>query len=182
VLTSNPKGTGSKGLMITSRENRSAKTLPLFNKTREGKEKKMTVEIGSKVVVHYKGTLNNGEEFDSSYSRNEPLSFTVGNGETIAGFDSAVVGMSIGEVKNITLSPSEGYGDVNPEAFQKISKNQFPSDFEPSAGTLVEGINTQGQKVRAIIAEVFDEDLVLDFNHPMAGKEMNFEIQLVNCE
>jgi len=142
----------------------------------------MKVEIGSKVSVHYTGTFSDGEEFDNSHSRNVPLDFVVGEGQTIPGFDSAIVGMAVGEVKNITLAPSDGYGEINPEAFQKVSRSQFPSDFEPETGTMVEGVNTQGQKVRAIVAEVSVEDVVLNFNHPMAGKEMNFEIQLLDCE
>ena len=141
-----------------------------------------TIENGNTVSVHYRGTLNSGEEFDSSYSRNQPLTFTVGNGETISGFDTAVVGMSVGETKNVTISPEEGYGEINPEAFHPVPRTQFSPDFEPQLGLMVEGTNPDGQRVRATISEVNEDTVTLDFNHPMAGKEMNFEIQVVNFE
>ena len=141
-----------------------------------------TVENGNTVSVHYKGTFSSGEEFDSSYTRDQPMTFTVGSGETIAGFDSAVVGMSVGDTKNITISPENGYGEVNEEAFQNIPKTQFLPDFDPKVGGTVEGVNQTGQKIRAVIKEVHEEHITLDFNHPLAGKEMNFEIHLVDIK
>ena len=141
-----------------------------------------TVENGNKVSVHYRGTFTDGEEFDSSYTRDQPLTFTVGSGETIPGFEAAIVGMSAGETKSVTLSPENAYGEINEDAIQSIPKTQFPEDFNAETGGMVEGVNPTGQRVRATITEVHDEHITLDFNHPMAGKELNFEIELVNFE
>ena len=141
-----------------------------------------TVENGNTVSVHYRGTFPDGEEFDSSYSREQPLTFTVGNGETISGFETAVMGMTAGETKNITISAADGYGEINPDAFHAVPKTQFSPDFVPQIGLMVEGTNPNGQRVRAVISEVDDQNVTLNFNHPMAGKEMNFEIQLLSFE
>ena len=141
-----------------------------------------TVENGSKVTVHYRGTFTDGEEFDSSYSRDQPITFTVGNGETISGFDSAVIGMETGEVKNVTLSPKDAYGEVNESAVRDIPASQFTEGFEAVMGNLVEGVNANGQTIKGKIVGIEDEHITLDFNHPMAGKELNFEISLVEFE
>ena len=139
----------------------------------------MKVEIGNIVSVHYKGTLDDGTEFDSSYTRGEPITFQVGAGQMIAGFDSALPGMAVGETKSIVIVPSEGYGEVNPEAIQTVSRENFPENFEAQVGESVSGRDpSSGQEFRATIAEVQADNIVLDFNHPMAGKNMNFDIQL----
>lgn len=139
-----------------------------------------TAKNGDNVSVHYTGTLNDGTKFDSSHDRGEPISFTVGAGQMISGFDNAVNGMNVGETKTVTLPPDQAYGDTNPEAIQVFPKDQFPENFEFIAGGVVQGQYPNGSGFTATITEVKDETATLDFNHPMAGKTLNFEIELVS--
>ena len=140
----------------------------------------MQVENGNTVSVHYRGTLNDGTEFDSSHSRGEPLSFQVGAGQMISGFDAALPGMAVGETKNITLTPDQAYGDTNPEAITDIPKTSFPAGFDFQVDAMIQGQNDMGQPLIGTINEVKDEAVTIDFNHPMAGKDLNFEIELVS--
>ena len=100
-----------------------------------------TANNGDNVSVHYTGTLNDGTKFDSSHDRGEPISFTVGAGQMIAGFDSAVNGMVVGETKSITLEPDQAYGAKNPEAIQVAPKTEFPEGFEFIEGGVVQGLS-----------------------------------------
>lgn len=137
-----------------------------------------SVSTGQVVSVHYTGTFDNGEQFDSSHDR-EALTFQVGGGQMISGFDAAVVGMSVGETKNITLSPTEAYGETLPQLVQQVPLEQFPEGFQFEVGATVQGEAENGQPVFASIVDVLDDSIVLDFNHPLAGKSLNFEIELL---
>ena len=139
-----------------------------------------TAKNGDNVSVHYTGTFNDGTKFDSSHDRGEPISFTVGAGQMISGFDSAVNGMNVGESKTVTLSPDQAYGDSNPDAIQSVPKTEFPDGFEFIEGGVVQGQYPNGQPFRATITEVRESEATVDFNHPMAGKTLNFEIELVS--
>lgn len=139
----------------------------------------MKVENGNNVKVHYVGTLNNGEEFDSSYKRNQTLDFTVGTGQMIKGFENAVIGMEVGEVKEVNLPPNESYGDIRQDAYIPVDKSNFPPDFEPTVGEMVQGTTQTGQPIQARIHEINGNEIVLDMNHPFAGKNLNFKIELV---
>lgn len=139
-----------------------------------------TVKNGMNVSVHYRGTLNDGTEFDSSYDRGETLDFQVGSGQMIPGFDSGVVGMQIGETKTISVDPADGYGEVNPEAVQEIPKDQFPEDFEFIVGATVTGQGPRGPIMAKILKEGSDT-VEMDFNHPLAGQTLTFEIEVVNA-
>ena len=140
--------------------------------------KKTIAKEGREVQVHYKGTFEDGTIFDSSYERGESIGFTVGAGEMIPGFDKAVTGMKVGETKNVTIEPNDAYWEHNPDGVQAVSKESFPEDFEFEKGLVIEG-NVQDQPVRGIINEVRDDFVVVDFNHPMAGRSLNFDIELV---
>ena len=140
-----------------------------------------TVESGQTVSVHYRGTLDDGSEFDNSRMRGEAMQVEVGAGQLIAGFDMALLGMTIGEVKNITLSPDEAYGLPDPAAVQEAPKSLFPSSFVFKVGEVVQG-QQDGQPLIATILEEKESTVVLDFNHPMAGKNLNFEIELMNIQ
>ena len=143
----------------------------------------MAVVKGDKVKVHYRGTLTeNGLEFDSSYERNETLDFEVGSGQMIQGFDNALLGMEKGETKEITIPATEAYGNAREEAIQNVSKTNFPPNFDGKVGSTVQGQNQLGQPIQALIIEEQDDSYVLDFNHPLAGKELNFSIELVDVE
>ena len=134
------------------------------------------VENGQTVSVHYVGTLEDGTEFDSSRTREEPLAFQVGSGQLISGFNNAVVGMTMGETKTISLEPADAYGSVDPSAVHSVPTEMFPSDFKPVVGATVVGHNEQGEQMMAKI-ETFDEQgVTLDFNHPMAVKHSTLKL------
>ena len=140
------------------------------------------VQSGQLVNVHYVGTFEDGTEFDSSREREESISVQVGSGNLIAGFDAALHGMTVGEVKKITLEPSEAYGEVDPQFVQKVPLQSFPPDFDFKEGSMVQGQNPDGNSVTARIDSVGDDSVVLNFNHPLAGKKLNFEIELLSVE
>ena len=137
---------------------------------------------GNTVSVHYVGTLTDGTEFDNSRQREQPLSFTIGSGQLIAGFDQAVTGMTVGENKTITLGPTEAYGEVQEGMTQTVPTNAFPPNFEFKIGEQVVGNGPMGQPVTATILEVVDGSVTLDMNHPLAGKTLNFNIELLSIE
>jgi len=152
------------------------------NKGIEGANEGQTVVgKGDTVTVHYKGTLEDGSVFDSSYDRG-PISFTTGAGQMIRGFETNILGMNLGQTKKFTIPHTEAYGDHDPTAVQKIRKENFPSDFSFEIGTMVQGTNPAGQPVMARIVEDFDAEVSLDFNHPMAGKDLTFEVELVSID
>ena len=142
----------------------------------------MKVEKGNNVKVHYTGTFEDGQEFDSSRGRNETLNFTVGTGQMIAGFDNAVLGMEVGEVKDVTLTPSEAYGERSENAVMPVSRQNFPEDFVVEVGAMVQGSTAEGMPVQAMIVGEDEENIILDMNHPLAGKSLNFNIELVEIE
>jgi len=138
-----------------------------------------TVENGNTVAVHYTGTLNNGTQFDSSSGR-DPLSFKVGDGQVIAGFDGAVVGMTEGETKTFTIPAEEAYGLKNEDAIQEVNKDRFPEGYTAQVGETVTGQNEVGQSFQATIIAEAEESITLDFNHPLAGQDLTFEVELVS--
>ncbi len=140
-----------------------------------------TVENNNTVSVHYVGTLNDGTVFDSSRAKETPLTFVTGIGQVVNGFDNAVMGMTVGEVKTVTLTVEEGYGPRNPNAFTLAPKTAFPEDFTFEKGAVVSG-NQNGQNFQAIIEGVTDGHVVLDVNHPLAGQELTFEIEVLSIE
>jgi peptidylprolyl isomerase len=137
------------------------------------------VENGNNIKVHYKGTLNNGEQFDSSYDRGNTLDFTVGAGQMIKGFDTAVVGMGVGDTKKVTLAPAEAYGLRNEKAIQTVPKTAFPPEFAPKINETVQGQTQDGKPLIAKVLEIEDETIKLDLNHPLAGEDLTFDIELV---
>jgi FKBP-type peptidyl-prolyl cis-trans isomerase 2 len=140
------------------------------------------VEKGNKIKVHYTGTLNDGNKFDSSHDRGDTLNFEVGAGQMIKGFDAAVLGMETGETKKINLKPTDAYGDINPKALTEVPTQSFPTDFNPKVDEMVQGSTIDGKPVIAKVKELKESTIVLDLNHPLAGQELNFEIELVEIE
>lgn len=138
-----------------------------------------TVENGNTVTVHYTGTLNDGTTFDSSRER-EPLGFKVGDGQVIAGFDSAVIGMSEGETRTVTISAEDAYGAHNDQAVQTVDKTRFPDGFQGTIGESVTGTDGNGVNFRATIVGEEDDTVTLDFNHPLAGQDLTFEVEIVS--
>jgi peptidylprolyl isomerase len=136
------------------------------------------VKSGDKIKVHYHGKLTNGETFDSSEGR-EPLEFEVGKGDVIKGFDDGVTGMSIGEKKTINIPFLEAYGPRNPDMVIEMPKERFPQDMEIEIGMPLAMSDGQGQQFQVVVAEIKDEVVILDANHPLAGQDLTFDLELV---
>ncbi len=135
--------------------------------------------VGKTCKVHYTGTFNNGEKFDSSYDRGEPIEFVCGAGMMIKGFDDAVKDMEIGQIVDIHLMPEEAYGMPEPDNILTIEISQLPGSEELSVGQRVYLSNAAGQPFPVTVTAKDDKNITLDANHEMAGKELNFKIELV---
>jgi len=136
------------------------------------------VKEGDVVKVHYTGKLTSGDQFDSSAGR-EPLEFTVGAGQMIKGFDAAMPGMAIGEKKTINILPEDAYGTRSEEAIIQFPKENVPADMKLEPGMTLTLSNEMGQPVPVIVVEVKDDVVILDANHFLAGKELIFDIELI---
>lgn len=135
------------------------------------------IQKGKKVKVHYTGKLDNGDVFDSSYSRNQPIEFEVGQNQVITGFENAIVEMNIGEKRTVKIEPEQGYGPIREDLIVSLPKTQVPP--EAKVGDKLQGQNDQGQPINVVVTQVNENDVVLDANHELAGKTMNFELELV---
>lgn len=138
----------------------------------------MPIKNGDKVKVHYTGMLSDGSVFDSSRDR-EPLEFTLGSGSLIPGFEKALQGHESGDVVTVKIPPAEAYGDVDPELVFTVSRAQVPSHIPLEVGTPLQLSNEQGQ-MDVTITEVGPDEITLDANHPLAGKELTFEIEILD--
>ncbi|HKK27850.1 MAG TPA: peptidylprolyl isomerase [Gemmatimonadota bacterium] len=138
-------------------------------------------KTGDTVTVEYTGTLEDGTVFDSSEGR-EPLTFTIGSGDLIPGFEKAVTGLEPGQTVKATLPPEEAYGERSDEMVFQVGLDQLPEDVEPEVGDRLEAKDPQGNKFAVSVAEVGDEAVTLDANHPLAGQDLTFEIELVSIE
>jgi FKBP-type peptidyl-prolyl cis-trans isomerase 2 len=138
----------------------------------------MQVKQGDKVAVHYKGTLNDGTLFDSSEGR-DPLEFEAGSGMVIPGFDNAVIGMAIGEKKKVNIPMDEAYGAVNEEMIFSVPRAEVPEDIDPQLGIQLELTNEEGEIIPVQVIDVTDEHITLNANHPLAGQDLNFELEIV---
>ena len=136
------------------------------------------VKSGDTVKVHYHGKLTDGTTFDSSAGR-EPLEFEVGSGMVIKGFDDGVTGMKIGDKKTINIPVDEAYGPKQEEMLVEFPIDQFPPDLKPEVGMPLTMTTSQGQPVQVIIAEIKEDSVILDANHPLAGEDLVFDLELV---
>jgi peptidylprolyl isomerase len=141
-----------------------------------------TAAIGNNVKIHYKGTLNDGTEFDNSRNRDETLDFELGSGNMIPGFEKEVIGMKAGQTKEFKITCADAYGDHNPDAIVDVPLTFFPEGSDLSVGSTVHGKNDLGQPLRARILSVGEEDVSLDHNHPLAGQDLNFQVELVEVQ
>ncbi len=137
----------------------------------------MTAQKGNTVKVHYTGTLEDGTVFDTSKER-EPLTFTIGEGKLIKGFDTAVEGMQVGETKTIHIKPEEGYGQRDERLVQAVPREAAKNIPSPHAGMMVGLQGPNGEQLQATIKEVGEKEITFDLNHPLAGKQLTFEITL----
>jgi len=135
-------------------------------------------KAGDTVKVHYTGTLVDGSMFDTSEGA-EPLEFKIGAGDVIPGFDEAMVGMRIGESKDIHISPDDAYGEHNENLVQTIPRDQINLSVEPEVGMKIEMHTPDGTIIPLAISEVTGSTLTLDANHPLAGQELHFLVRLI---
>ncbi len=139
---------------------------------------KKAIRTGDTVSVHYTGKVEKGEVFDSSKGR-RPLTFTVGAGQIIRGFDEAVVGMLAGETKTVTIPPEMGYGPRREELVVDIPRDTVPEGMDLEKGMMIELVDPQGNKIPAEVFEILDEVVKMDLNHFLAGKTLVFDIEIV---
>ena len=135
--------------------------------------------VGKKCRTHYRGTFNDGTQFDSSYDRGEPLEFVCGAGQMIPGFDAAVADMDVGQILDVHLMPSEAYGDIDPNAIFSVEIARVPGAESVSVGQQVYLQDQYGRPFPVRIAAKDEKTITFDANHEMAGKELNFRIELV---
>jgi len=135
-------------------------------------------ENGKTIKVHYTGKLDNGEVFDTSAER-EPLEFTLGEGSLIPGFENAIIGMTPGESKTVIIPSEEAYGPHVEDMVRKVERTQLPPDFKPEVGQRLHIPQKDGMVLFVQVTEVTESDVTLDGNHPLAGENLTFDIELV---
>lgn len=140
----------------------------------------MKVENGKKVTFDYVLTIE-GQKVDSS-ENGTPLEYVHGEGTIIRGLSAALEGMTVRERKTVTISPEDGYGVVNQEAYKEVPKTQLPAGFEAQVGSMLQLTNDKGQVFPVMISEIRDESVLLDFNHPLAGKELQFDVTIIDIQ
>lgn len=138
-----------------------------------------TVENNNVVTVHYTGTLEDNTVFDSSRESETPFTFTTGVGQVVPGFNDAVVGMTVGQTKTVTIPAEFAYGPTNPNAYTVAHKDNFEEGFDFSKGNIVSG-NKNGQMFQAKVEGTTDNHVVLDMNHPLSGKDLTFNIEVLS--
>lgn len=136
------------------------------------------IKKNDRIKVHYTGRLSNGEVFDSSMDR-EPLEFQVGQGQIIPGFENGVLDMKLNEKKTLVIPSEEAYGEPREDLIHEIANEHLPEDMEPEVGMGLVSRSPEGQEIPLIVKEVKEDSIVVDANHPLAGKELTFEIEIV---
>jgi FKBP-type peptidyl-prolyl cis-trans isomerase 2 len=137
------------------------------------------VKPGDTVRIHYTGTLADGSTFDSSAGR-DPLEFTVGSGQIIPGLDIAMPGMAVGDKKVVEVPCAQAYGEADPNARQAVPRAEIPADIPLDLGTQLQVQTPTGQVMQVVVAEVTDTEVTLDANHPLAGRDLTFAIELMD--
>lgn len=136
---------------------------------------------GDTVHIHYTGRFDDGTVFDSSQGR-DPLDFVLGSGQVIPGFDQAVAGMEVGETKTVTIEASDAYGDHREELVIHVGRSDLPDGLEPEVGQHLQMSSPDGQTFQVAVVKTTDEKVVLDANHPLAGRDLTFDIELVKAD
>jgi len=136
------------------------------------------VKSGDKIKVHYTGKLEDGQVFDSSRNR-EPFEFTVGSGNVIPGFEAGVIGMEVGQEKSITIQPEHGYGQRRDELVAEVTKDVFPENIKPEIGQHLQMEQANGEAINVVISNIDGDKVTLDANHPLAGKTLIFDVELL---
>lgn len=141
----------------------------------------MTAQKGKTVKVHYKGTLENGDVFDSSIGRS-PLEFTVGAGQMIKGFDDGVKGMKVGDKRTLKLPPEMGYGERNEDLIFSLSKESLPKGYAPELGDHLQMKTNYGGTITVKVFSIQENELTLDANHDLAGETLTFEVEMIEIK
>ena len=136
-----------------------------------------TVSKGKVISLEYTLKLEGNQVVDTNVGK-DPLTYTQGTNQIVPGIESALEGMTVGQAKHVVVAPSDGYGDRNPNAFHEVPKEKVPKDI--LVGTQLRGKDTAGRDVRPIVTEIKDDTVLLDFNHPLAGKTLFFDLKVVN--
>lgn len=136
-----------------------------------------TVSKGKVISLEYTVKLEDNQVVDTNMGK-DPLTYTQGANQIVPGVESAVEGMTVGQAKHVVVAPSDGYGDRNPSAFHEVPKEKVPKDIQ--VGTQLHGKDTAGRDVRPIVTEIKDDTVLLDFNHPLAGKTLFFDLKVGN--
>ncbi|PWH86336.1 FKBP-type peptidyl-prolyl cis-trans isomerase [Brumimicrobium oceani] len=136
------------------------------------------VKQNDKVKVHYTGKLANGEVFDSSEGR-DPMEFQVGTGQLIPGFENGVIDMKVNEKKTIVIPSAEAYGEPREELIQEVPRDRLPQDIQPEVGMGLVSKAPDGNEIQLLVKEVKEDAIIVDGNHPLAGKELTFDIEVV---
>ncbi|MEP1765437.1 MAG: peptidylprolyl isomerase [Sulfitobacter sp.] len=139
------------------------------------------VKAGDTVHLHYTGTLLDGSTFDSSAGR-DPLQFVVGSGQIIPGLDVAIPGMEVGDKKVVKIGADDAYGQLNPEMRQAVPREGIPADIPLEVGTQLQMQTPDGQAMPVTVVEVDEATVTLDANHPLAGKDLQFDIELMKID
>ncbi|WP_416442150.1 peptidylprolyl isomerase [Leeuwenhoekiella sp. A16] len=139
------------------------------------------VKANDTVKVHYTGKLSNGQIFDSSVDK-EPLQIKLGEGQLIPGFEKGLIDMKVNEKKTVTIPQDEAYGEVRKDLFQEIPKTELPPEINPEVGMGLVARNPDGSERQLRVAEVKPETIVIDANHPLAGQELVFDLELVDIQ
>ncbi|MAS41959.1 MAG: peptidylprolyl isomerase [Rhodobacteraceae bacterium] len=133
---------------------------------------------GDTLHLHYKGSLDDGTVFDSSEGR-DPLTFELGSGQIIPGLEAGLAGMEVGEKRTVRVEPADGYGEHDPSRVQAVDRAGVPDHIPTEPGTQLQVQMQDGQAVNVVVAEVTEDELILDANHPLAGKALTFDVELV---
>jgi FKBP-type peptidyl-prolyl cis-trans isomerase SlyD len=143
-------------------------------------EKQKVVETGSVVALEYTLSDENGKVIDSNKDK-PPLTYTQGKGQIIPGLENELLGMEIGGQKNVVVQPEDGYGSINPKAFQEVPKEKLPRE-SLTVGTTLIAKNSQGQSLPVRVYEIREKTVILDFNHPLAGKTLSFDVKILSIK
>ena len=139
------------------------------------------VKENNTVKVHYTGKLADGQVFDTSEGK-EPIEFVLGQGQLIPGFEQGLIDMKVNEKKTITIAKEEAYGEVNDQLIQEIDRANLPQDMEPKVGMGLVSKSPEGQEMNLMIVEVKDKSVVIDGNHPLAGRDLVFDLEVVEIK
>lgn len=137
------------------------------------------VKRNDTVKVHYTGKLESGHVFDSSVERGEPIEFTLGKGQLIPGFEKGLLDMKVKEKKTVNIPKEEAYGEKNQELIQEVPKNQLPEDIDPKVGMNLVSKTQSGRDIELIVTDVKKDTIIVDGNHPLAGRDLIFELEVV---